>query len=185
MISNRQPAPDAPKKVKKQSPQKTVDQLWEAFTTKHPGKVRSILPNNIYAETKAAKSPKGVVHSQKAGKSFDEAVAECRHAVAKIAKECRRVNMKYRDPHFDIEFDLKCGKRDTLNGLVPGDGFDLAPKSVKRVTVSEHNNIVLVIYLSGRSKSSTIRCSWKREQQPVMFVKELTVTAGLCQLCVP
>ena len=127
---------EPPKKVKKQPPQKTVDQLWEAFTTKFPGKVHSILPNNVYAETKAAKSPKGVVHSQRTGKSYDEAVAECRHAVEKIAKECRRVNMKYRDPHFDIEFDLKWGQRDTLDGLVRGESnVGLAPKSVKRVTV--------------------------------------------------
>ena len=129
--------PDAPKKVKIQHPQTTVDQLWEAFTTKFPGKVNSILPNNAYAETKAAKSPKGVVRSQKTGKSYDEAVAECRHAVEKIAKECRRVNMKYRDPHFDIEFDLKFLQRDTLDGLVRGSStFSFAPKSVKRVTVS-------------------------------------------------
>lgn len=130
------PVEEPKKKIKKQPPQETVDQLWEAFTTKFPGKVHSILPNNVYAETKAAKSPKGVVHSQKTGKSYDEAVAECKHAVEKIAKECRRVNMKYRDPHFDIEFDLKWGKRDTLDGLVRGDStYELAPKSVKRVTV--------------------------------------------------
>lgn len=150
------PPEDLPKKVKKQLPQKTVDQLWEAFTTKYPGKVHSILPNNVYAETKAAKSPKGLTHGQKTGKSYHEAAAECRHAVEKIAKECRRVNMKYRDPHFDIEvsdfralvffpidaksnneqFDLKWQRRDTLDGLIRGESTcDLAPKSVKRVTV--------------------------------------------------
>ena len=131
--------PEPRKKVKKQPPQKTVDQLWEAFTTKYPGKVHSILPNNVYAETKAAKVPKGVIHGEKAGKSYDEAAAECKFAVEKIAKECRRVNMKYRDPHFDIEFDLKTNVRDCLDGLVRGEStYDLAPKSVKRVTVRTH-----------------------------------------------
>lgn len=125
-----------PKKVKKQEPQKTVDQLWDAYTTKYPGKVHSILPQNVYAETKAAKSPKGIVRGKRAWSSYYEAAKECRYAVEKISKECRRVNMKYRDPHFDIEFDLKGGIRDCLDGLVRGEStYDLSPKSCKRVTV--------------------------------------------------
>ena len=142
---SRPQEPETRRKVKKQPPQKTVDQLWEAFTTKYPGKVQSVLPNNVYAETKAAKVPKGVVHGEKAGKSYDEAVAECKSAVEKIAKECRRVNMKYRDPHFDIEFDLKWNVRDCLDGLVRGEStYELSPKSAKRVTVKTRteNSIV-------------------------------------------
>lgn len=125
-----------PKKAKKQHPQKTVDQLWDAYTTNYPGKVDSILPNNVYAETKAAKTPKGVVRGQRAWSSYEEAAKECRYAVEKIVKECKRVNAKYRDPHFDIEFDLKRGIRDCLDGLIRGDStYELAPKSCKRVTV--------------------------------------------------
>lgn len=143
--TNSRPAePESRKKVKKQPPQKTVDQLWKAFTTKYPGKVHSVLPNNVYAETKAAKAPKGVIHGEKAGKSYYDAVAECKAAVDKIAKECRRVNMKYRDPHFDVEFDLKGGVRDCLDGLVRGESrYELAPKSVKRVTVKLQRRITL------------------------------------------
>ena len=139
--------PEPRKKVKKQPPQKGVDELWEAFTTKFPGKVHSILPHNVYAETKAANAPKGVVHGQKAVKSYDEAAAECKSAVEKIARECRRVNMKYRDPHFDIEFDLKSwkGSRDCLDGLVRGASeWELTPKSVKRVTVGTLLNLLVV-----------------------------------------
>lgn len=133
----RTPEPQPRKKVKQQPPQKAVDQLWEAFTTKYPGKVHSILPHNIYAESKAARVPKGVVRGERAGKSYEEAAAECKAAVEKISKECRRVNMKYRDPHFDIEFDLKWGVRDCLDGLVRGEStYELSPKSVKRVTVN-------------------------------------------------
>ena len=132
----RAPEPQPPKKIKKQPPQEGVDQLWEAFTTKYPGKVHSILPHNVYAETKAARTPKGIVRGEKAGRSYDEAAAECKAAVEKISKECRRVNMKYRDPHFDIEFDLKWNVRDCLDGLVRGEStYELSPKSVKRVTV--------------------------------------------------
>ena len=126
--------PDRRKKVKKQVPQQNVDEFWEKFTTKFPGKIHSILPKNVYAVTKALNSPQGVVHGISAGKSYEQAAAECHAAVEKIATECRRVNMKYRDPHFDIEFDLKWSKRDCLDGLA-GSGDNLAPKSVKRVSV--------------------------------------------------
>ncbi|KAL8765722.1 MAG: hypothetical protein Q9209_007287 [Squamulea sp. 1 TL-2023] len=124
---------DAPsKKVKKQVPQRNVDEFWDKFTTKFPGKIHSILPSNIYAKTKAAQSPVGLVHGQATRRSYDEAKADCIAAVDSIARECRRVNLKYRDPHFDIEFDLKRNKRDCLDALT-GAGSDLTPKSVKRV----------------------------------------------------
>ncbi|KAL8867430.1 MAG: hypothetical protein Q9174_005670, partial [Haloplaca sp. 1 TL-2023] len=120
------------RKVKKRVPQRNVDEFWDKFTTKFPGKVHSILPANVYARTKAAQSPSGLVHGQATGKSYDQAAADCKAAVNKIAKECRRVNLKYRDPHFDIEFDLKRNRRDCLDSLT-GNGNDLSPKSVKRV----------------------------------------------------
>ncbi len=37
--------------------------------------------------------------------------------MAKIVKECRRLNQKYRDLHFDLEFDLKSNRRDCLDSL--------------------------------------------------------------------
>ncbi|KAL8952671.1 MAG: hypothetical protein Q9222_001439 [Ikaeria aurantiellina] len=120
------------KKVKKRAPQRNVDEFWDKFTTKFPGKIYSILPANVYAKTKAAQSPSGLIHGRAIGKSYDEAAADCRAAVESISRECRRVNLKYRDPHFDIEFDLKRNRRDCLDSL-NGSGSDLTPKSVKRV----------------------------------------------------
>lgn len=128
------PTTDPPKKVKKRVPQANVDEFWSKFTTKFPGKVHTILPGNHYAKTKAAKSQEGVIPSQSAGKSYEEAAVECKAAVEKISKECRRLNLKYRDPHFDIEWDLKCSRRDCLDGLVSM-GWDMAPRSVKRIPV--------------------------------------------------
>ncbi|CAD6573733.1 MAG: hypothetical protein ASARMPREDX12_006221 [Alectoria sarmentosa] len=120
-------------KVRKQLPQRGVDEFWKKFATKFPGKVHSILPADIYAKTKASRSTKGVVNCQIAVRSYDQAAAECKHAVEKIAKECRRVNHKYRDPHFDIEFDLKWKRRDCLDAL--GEVSDKAyPRSVKRIS---------------------------------------------------
>ena len=130
------PSTFPPRKARKQIPQKTVDDFWDAFTTKFPGKVHTILPKNAYAKSKAAHEPKGVVHSQAALKSYDAAKVECVAAVEKIARECRRVNMRYRDPHFDVEFDLKWGINDCLEGLTDGGSASFAPNSVKRVPVS-------------------------------------------------
>ena len=127
------------KKLKTKTPQDSLDEFWASFTSKFPGKPQRILPANVYAKTKAAKSPKGVIHGQAALKSYEQASAECVAAVEKISKECRRVNMKYRDPHFDIEFDLKRagpGPRDCLDGLNGRNVDSALPKSVKRVPVS-------------------------------------------------
>ncbi|MCJ1463819.1 hypothetical protein MMC07_002428 [Pseudocyphellaria aurata] len=137
------------KKSKKRPPQVGVDEFWAKFQTTFPGKVDTILPKNIYAKTKAAKNIKGTVPSQGAGKSYEEASAECIATVDKIAAECRRVNLRYRDPHFDIEWDLKRDKRDCLDGLVDSD-WDLAPRSVKRVAYIFDNP---VFYQEGATAS--------------------------------
>lgn len=69
----------------------------------------------------------------------------CRAKVKKIANECERVNSKYNDPHFDLEFDLKFGNRDSLDSLqntaksitIPSisnnDQCTFQPRGVKRV----------------------------------------------------
>jgi hypothetical protein len=70
--------------------------------------------------------------------SYGEARAVCEAKVAKIVKECRRLNVKYRDPHFDVEDDFRkwMGKErpyaDCLMGLNEI-REDLRPMSVKRV----------------------------------------------------
>ena len=125
--------PTRPKKLK-QLPQKGVDDFWKKFNTKYPGKVTTILPDNPYAKSKAAKTPSGVVEGQKAVKSYNEAAADCKRDVERIVRECRRINQKYRDPHFEIELDLKCGIRNCLNGLNRRSD-NMNPKDVKRVSV--------------------------------------------------
>lgn len=128
-----QPAANPPpKKVKKQPPQKTINQFWDAFFSKFPGGVESILPSHFYTKGQHANPTMKSAASHAIGKSYEQAVADCKADIAKIAKECRRINTKYRDPHFDIEWDLKSGKRDCLDGLV-SDGWTMYPKAVKRV----------------------------------------------------
>ncbi|KAI0120929.1 calpain family cysteine protease [Xylariales sp. AK1849] len=124
-----------PRKTKQQTPQEAIDEFWSKFTTKAPGKANTIIPQNEYAARAAKHSRQATGITTQA--SYDEAAALCKAKVAKIVKECRRVNQKYRDPHFDLEFDLKWGKRDTLESLSnvkDRPPSDFKPKSVKRVT---------------------------------------------------
>lgn len=117
-----------------QTPQETVRQFWEDFSTKYPGNVYTVLPDNPYARTKAALTPKGVIQGQGAAKSYEQARRECQRAVKRIVHECERVNQKYTDPHFDIEVDLKTDRRDCLDG-VELINEEMRPRGVKRVTV--------------------------------------------------
>ena len=115
-------------------PQESVNLFWNRFYAKYPGKVFTILPENPYAQKKIAKASKGVAQAQRAVRSYEQAREECIRDVKRIIRECRRVNQKYRDPHFDIESDLKKGRRYCLEGLEKPEE-EYKPKAVKRVAV--------------------------------------------------
>lgn len=103
---------------KYRTPQRKVDEFWTKFTARVPGKATTVLPKNEYAERLSKRnSAKEVGGGTNAQASFEEAAAICRAKVEKIVQECRRVNQKYRDPHFDLEYDLKTGRRDCLESL--------------------------------------------------------------------
>jgi hypothetical protein len=129
----KEPLP-APRKSDRQTPQESVNRFWSKFYAKYPGKVFTVLPENPYAQNKIAKATKGVAQAQRAVRSYEQAREECIRDVKRIIRECRRVNQKYRDSHFDIEWDLKKGKRYCLVGLDKPEE-DYNPKAVKRVTV--------------------------------------------------
>lgn len=131
------------KRLPKQTSQKTVDKFWHAFAAKYPGIVLNILPEDTYARAKTRSRPKGTVQGTRATSSFDDAKAECIAAVHQISKECRRVNMRYRDVHFDIDNDLKQCKYLCLNSIKER-GTSGLPSSVKRVPVQSSNPITLI-----------------------------------------
>jgi hypothetical protein len=124
-----------PHRARCQPPQESVKQFWEQFNTKYPGKVFTVLPDNPYARTRAQRVPIGRIHGHAAVKSYEQAKRECEKSVDRIVKECERVNQKYSDPHFDIELDLKSGRRHYLDGLDKPNS-EMRPRGVKRVTVS-------------------------------------------------
>lgn len=120
-----------------------------------PVTVSRIIPQNQYADKVAAaqSSSKTSYRSVNAESSYEEAAALCRAKVDQIVKECRRVNKKYRDAHFDILFDLKFRHRDCLMPLVNDrtvarPGQDLKPKDAKRVTEIFENP---QFYINGAS----------------------------------
>ncbi|KAF4959782.1 hypothetical protein FSARC_10607 [Fusarium sarcochroum] len=119
----------------KVTPQQVIDKFWKKFTTKNPGKATTVIPSNSYTDLAAKRGNQVTTTSTQA--SYDSAAATCRAKVEKIVKECRRINKKYRDPHFDIEVDLKTYRNDCLQSLsnvegrIPGE--DMSPQSVKRV----------------------------------------------------
>lgn len=100
--------------------------------------VTRIIPDNPYAAKPTTSTNQPSTTSVNVQASYEEAAALCRAKVDKIVKECRRVNKKYRDPHFDIEADLRFRRNDFLRSLVndltrPPPGLDLTPKSAKRI----------------------------------------------------
>ncbi|GKT90472.1 calpain family cysteine protease [Colletotrichum tofieldiae] len=122
-------AASKPRKVKQQPPQEIIDEFWAKFTTKTRAK-------NAYAERVAKRSATAIGIGTQT--SYDEAATVCKAKVEKIVQECRRVNQRYRDPHYDIEFDLKFGRRDCLESLWNTKGKEppqssFHPKAVKRV----------------------------------------------------
>ncbi|KAJ2901442.1 uncharacterized protein MKZ38_001872 [Zalerion maritima] len=138
------PAPSSSKtekkkgRKKKSPPQQAVNKTWREFVAKKPTTALSVLP---FA---AVPKPTGLERDNELlSAGFQRAAAECRSKVQKIIRECKRVNMRYRDPGFDLDWDLRKGTGNCLNSL-GSTKFDVrsyrwwnigmsVPKAVKRV----------------------------------------------------
>lgn len=143
--SDHECAPDSKtlpsiKKISKDvPPQQIIDKFWKKFTTKHPGKPFTILPDNLYAKRAAFQASRKAAPSKNAIASYEQAAATCKAKVEKIVQDCRRLNQKYKDPHFDIELDFMQWQwsertEDCLVAL-DEDHAHLRPMSVKRIEV--------------------------------------------------
>ena len=142
MPPDRMTSPDRGRqspKPRTRSRQVDVDIFWSAFHTKHPGTVSHILPADALKIWKARDEDKEIGEGIDDPSSYGQAALACKQAVDKIAKQCRRINQKYRDRDFDIEIDLKNWTRDCLDGLdtkADGNSPNTQPKAVKRISVS-------------------------------------------------
>jgi hypothetical protein len=133
------------KKKKKLPPQETINKIWSRFSASKFSRATSILPPTSTTPLDPSKvsptipRPNNLLVSE----DYERAVTECRSKVKKLIKECKRVNMRYRDPSFDIDWDLKWEKGYCLNSLadhkfeINGRAFanptSNVPKAVKRV----------------------------------------------------
>jgi len=111
-----------------------IDGISATYTYAY--RASAVLPKDEYAKKVGEKVPSGATRGQNAVASYEEAAKICKGKVDKIVKECRRVNQKYRDSHFDIEFDLKWNSvHDTLTKLQDTSDVqsELRPEGVKRV----------------------------------------------------
>lgn len=100
----RQPAPtttssteaNKKKKKKKPPPQQTINRIWKRFSNKNFNKALAVLPFDPVLPPVTDDS------NELLTTGYERAAEECRRKVKKIIQECRRVNMRYRDPGWDL-----------------------------------------------------------------------------------
>ncbi|KAI4276858.1 MAG: hypothetical protein LQ337_002205 [Flavoplaca oasis] len=118
-------------------PQAAVDKFWRDFTSKKPGKTFAILPGNVRAKRAAIKASIHAETPTNAVASYEQAAEACKAEIENIVRDCLRMNQKYKDPDFDIEWDLSRWLRchHVEDCLVPlgKEEAALRPRSVKRV----------------------------------------------------
>jgi hypothetical protein len=92
---------DLKKRKKKKpllSPQTSINNTWRRFSNPRPQQALSILPLD-QATRPSSNSSHG---NELLSNGRLRAVAECRRKVNEIVDECKQVNMRYRDPDWDL-----------------------------------------------------------------------------------
>ncbi|KAK2002378.1 calpain family cysteine protease [Colletotrichum falcatum] len=100
------------KKKKKAPPQPSINHIWKRFQDKKFNKALAVLPFDPVLPPASSERPNDLLTA-----GYERAAEECRRKVKKIITECRRVNMRYRDPGWDLDWDLKWEKGHCLNTL--------------------------------------------------------------------
>ena len=85
------------RKKKKPPPQQAINRIWKKLQARKPTTPLAVLP---FDPVPPPASPDRANEASDAG--YQRAVDECRRKVRKIIKECRRVNMRYRDQGWDL-----------------------------------------------------------------------------------
>lgn len=90
---------DANKKKKKRKlpPQQSINRIWKRFSNKRFNKAVSVLPFDPVLPPTISERSNELLNA-----GYERAAEECRRKVRKIIQECRRVNMRYRDPGWDL-----------------------------------------------------------------------------------
>ncbi|PKS10358.1 hypothetical protein jhhlp_002109, partial [Lomentospora prolificans] len=171
------------KKKKKPPPQAAINRIWKKLQAKQPTIPLAVLP---FDPVLPPAGPDRANESSAA--SYERAVEECRRKVRKIIQECRRVNTRYRDPGWDLDWDLKMGKGNCLNylgnetyevGYPPSSNANL-PKSVKRV----HEIFENPTFMKNVSSSDIIQGSIGNCWIIAALSALIDVEGGIQRLCV-
>ncbi|RFU75724.1 calpain [Trichoderma arundinaceum] len=126
------------KRKKRLPPQQSINKVWKKFSNRKFHKALSVLPFDPVAPRSGLDRPNELL-----SEGYERAAEECRRKVQKIVQECRRVNMRYRDPGWDLDWDLRYERGNTLN-YIGSNKFEISrstllgskavvPKAVKRV----------------------------------------------------
>lgn len=85
------------KKPKKRvQPQKSINAIWKKFSSRNFHKALCVLPFDPVAPAASGRP------NELLSEGYERAADECRRKVLKIVQECKRVNMRYRDPGWDL-----------------------------------------------------------------------------------
>lgn len=110
---------------------------WIKFLSSSPTRTAatSTLAIRVERAVKAASEDDNGLNSHKSpAKSYEEASAECSAKVRAIVAECERLNQKYVDRYFDIDYDEHDCIQPLGNSDYDNDGQ--RPSAVKRIEIS-------------------------------------------------
>ncbi|EEU39789.1 uncharacterized protein NECHADRAFT_104274 [Fusarium vanettenii 77-13-4] len=152
------------KKKKKLPPQKSINRIWKKFSKRKFQRALAVLPFDPVLPPATYQS------NELLSSGYERAAEECRRKVEKIIKECKRVNMRYRDPGWDLDWDLKYEKGNCLNTL-GSQKFELnrttllsskasVPKAVKRVHEIFENPTFMKDVNGGDVKQGSLGDCW-------------------------
>lgn len=153
---------------------------WDRFLAKAPNRTSSIstLAKRVAQTEKAAHNDENglKVKEESSVKSYDQAKAECKAKVRAIVTECRRLNQKYVDRHFDLENE----EDDCIYPLGNSsyDDENARPSAVKRIEVGYcMRNVVPVTHVESRTFSRS-QSSMKIVLALPMSFRAVSVIAG-------
>jgi hypothetical protein len=97
------------KRKKRLPPQQSINKVWKKFSNRKFYTALSVLPFDSVAP-RSLDRPNELL-----SEGYERTAEECRRKVEKIVKECKRVNMRYRDQGWDLVSDSRDSGRCVIN----------------------------------------------------------------------
>ncbi|KAI8710269.1 Calpain catalytic domain-containing protein [Fusarium sp. LHS14.1] len=173
------------KRTKSMTPQQSINRTWRRFSRHQFNNGPAIIPfDPVPPPVNTGRS------NRLLSEDYGRAAAECRLKVEKIVKECKRVNMRYRDPDWDLDWDFKHEKGHCLNTLGQKkfelsdtsllSSEDRVPKAVKRVHEIFENPTFMKNIHGGDVKQGNLSDCWLMAG----LIALANIPASLKRICV-